>query len=328
VNGTFLAGHRFFGLLANVAFVFPKPGRVRTRRAVRHHDGKRAGRKRVRDPENILVNKSALVETLGCLGDTCTNRTLNEILDVVTPFARGEIVEPTCTMSAAEAASPLNPFKLGAGKPSDLIDRSIIIHLPVLPARRRRAESDLWAEFERGRPSLFGALCSAVATAIGSDAAPVDGPMPRLADFAIWASRAAPAFGCSAEGFSAIYGRRLAEHGVAAIESSPLALPLVRLALRGPWAGTAADLLYALESCNGRPAYRTAQWPRSASSFADAVRRLAPSLRSVGVDVAFCRQPGTGRRIVSVSVTDAALALAQGADVPAEAPAQRGLLPE
>jgi len=207
----------------------------------------------------------------------------------------------------------------------DLLDRSLIVHLPLIPARRRLAESDFWREFNAARPALFGALCGAAAAALAAPPAPRDVALPRLADFAVWASRAAPSFGCTASDFAAVYARGVAEHSVAAMEASALARPLVRLAVAGDWRGTASDLVYAVETSAGRAGARTAGWPRSPTQFAGCVRRLAPSLRAIGINVAFEREPGTGRRLISLAVADRALALAHGWDgTPGARHCQRG----
>jgi len=99
----------------------------------------------------------------------------------------------------------------------------------------------------------------------------------------------------------------------------------VRLAVAGDWRGTASDLVYAVETSAGRAGARTAGWPRSPTQFAGCVRRLAPSLRAIGINVAFEREPGTGRRLISLAVADRALALAHGWDgTPGARHCQRG----
>ena len=190
----------------------------------------------------------------------------------------------------------------------DLVDRAVIVHLPVISDERRRAESDLWREFNELRPALFGALCRAVALALAEGPATPVGPLPRLADFASWAAAEAPAFGRTPAEFTAIYRRGAAEHCVAAVEASALARPIVRLALAGDWRGTASDLLEAVETHAGRSGSRAAGWPRSLPQFAGCVRRLAPSLRAIGVSVTFEREATTGRRLIGVVASDPALA--------------------
>ncbi|HUY34854.1 MAG TPA: hypothetical protein VMV69_19060 [Pirellulales bacterium] len=53
-------------------------------------------------------------------------------------------------------------------------------------------------------------------------------------------------------------------------------------------------------------------WPRDIARFGGYVRRLAPHLRSIGVGVVFDRDSRTGRRRITLSVSDAVLADAQG----------------
>ncbi len=209
----------------------------------------------------------------------------------------------------------------------DLLDRSLVIQLPVLRASRRRAEAELWSAFEAARPALMGALCAAARMALCSEAPFPGGELPRLADFAAWASRAAPGFGSSASDFAASYARGVAEYSAAAVEGNPLARPLVRIALAGEWRGTAAELGYAVEAVAGRLGVKRAGWPRSTIQFAGCVRRLAPSMRSIGVCIDFEREAGTGRRMIVLRATGAARALAAGWDSAASGrPCQLGLL--
>ena len=94
--------------------------------------------------------------------------------------------------------------------------------------------------------------------------------------------------------------------------ASALTRPLLRLAIGGPWQGTASDLLYAVETLIGRSGARHGGWPRDIARFGGYVRRLAPNLRSIGVAVVFDREPRTRRRRITLSVSDAVLADAQG----------------
>ena len=48
----------------------------------------------------------------------------------------------------------------------DLADRALVIPLVQIPDNERRSEDDLWAEFERQRPLILGALYDAVAVGI------------------------------------------------------------------------------------------------------------------------------------------------------------------
>lgn len=180
----------------------------------------------------------------------------------------------------------------------DLLDRALLVVLPPIPDSRRRPEADFWAEFDAARPALLGGLLDAVAAAIRGAPGVRLAELPRMADFAIWTTAAAPALGWSANHFLATYaGNRAAAHEVA-LESFSVA-PLVReLAEAGPWEGTAAELLERLSTMATEQAKRQKTWPATARTLAGALRRAAPSLRRVGVNVEFSRAPGGARRRV------------------------------
>ena len=78
---------------------------------------------------------------------------------------------------------------------NDLLDRSVILYLPEIPQASRRSESELWAEFRREHPRILGALLDAVAGALRNrDAVQLEG-LPRMADFAVWATAGEEALG-------------------------------------------------------------------------------------------------------------------------------------
>ena len=77
----------------------------------------------------------------------------------------------------------------------DLADRALIIQLGEIPDEERQLERHLWPAFEAAAPRLLGALLTAVSA--GLEALPsVDlKQLPRMADFAEWASPARAACG-------------------------------------------------------------------------------------------------------------------------------------
>ena len=70
----------------------------------------------------------------------------------------------------------------------DLADRAIFLTLEPIPDDKRRLEAELWAAFEAVRPRILGALLDAVA--VGLERLPEIRlkKLPRMADFAIWAT--------------------------------------------------------------------------------------------------------------------------------------------
>jgi hypothetical protein len=62
---------------------------------------------------------------------------------------------------------------------------------------------------------------------------------------------------------------------------------------KAPWSGSASELLEAIEAHTSDTARKARDWPAGPKALTDRLRRLAPPLRSVGVQV--MRGPRTGR---------------------------------
>lgn len=70
----------------------------------------------------------------------------------------------------------------------DLADRAILLTLEPIPEKRRRPEKELWAAFEVDRPRILGALLDAVAEGLKRLPETRLERLPRMADFALWAT--------------------------------------------------------------------------------------------------------------------------------------------
>jgi hypothetical protein len=185
---------------------------------------------------------------------------------------------------------------------SDLLDRSIVLHLPPLPEERCRPEAELWKDFETVRPRILGALLDTMAGAI-REMPNVQLPRhPRMADFATWATAAEPALGWERGSFLAAYTGNRAEANDLALDSSVVAPLLRELAEAGRWEGTCSDLLAQLAAEAGDKATRAQSWPKTPRALSGQLRRLAPNLRRAGVAVELYREAGgKRRRMVKVS---------------------------
>ena len=88
---------------------------------------------------------------------------------------------------------------------SDLLDRCIIVRLPAIPEDRRRPEAELIGAFQKVRPGIFGALLDAVAGGLRDLPTTNLSNLPRMADFARWATAAESSLGWSEGTFMAAY---------------------------------------------------------------------------------------------------------------------------
>ena len=127
----------------------------------------------------------------------------------------------------------------------DLADRAITIMLPRV--EKYRPSDEVWAEFERDRPRLLGALLDAVVVAIQNESATSIDPSIRMADAARWVAAAEPALPFENGTWLAAYaGVREDGHRIT-VESSVIGSSVLRLlATSRSWSGTATDLLAVL----------------------------------------------------------------------------------
>ncbi|MGD9721816.1 MAG: toprim domain-containing protein [Pirellulales bacterium] len=174
---------------------------------------------------------------------------------------------------------------------SDLLDRCLIVWLPAIPEANRRPEAELYAAFEQARPRILGALLDAVVTALRQLPTIKLPALPRMADFALWATAAETALGWDHGTFLAAYqGNRQSANDVA-LEASSVARPLLDLLdAEGAWSGTSSELLTALEGRVTDQVKRQNIWPKNARSVSGHLKRLAPNLRAGGWQVTFHRE--------------------------------------
>ena len=76
----------------------------------------------------------------------------------------------------------------------DLADRAIPLMLAPIAERQRRPEHALWQEFEHARPHILGALLDAAAHGLHMLPRVRLQRLPRMADFALWATACESAF--------------------------------------------------------------------------------------------------------------------------------------
>ncbi len=108
---------------------------------------------------------------------------------------------------------------------SDLLDRSVLLNLPRIDSEQRISEAKLDREFDEALPKILGGLLAAVSVAIRNQDQVKLLKLPRMADFAIWATAAEPALGLAPGEFLKAYtanrepGRRVCRR--AAVVSRP-----------------------------------------------------------------------------------------------------------
>jgi hypothetical protein len=177
----------------------------------------------------------------------------------------------------------------------DLQDRTIAMTLPAISKQHRRPEAELWRTFQRIRPQVLGALLDAVSCALRRHDEIRLPSLPRLADFALWVTAAEPALGYTEGTIIRAYSDSTQHAIEETLDGDPLSVAIRALPL--PWEGTAAELLKQVT-----PPQRPRGWPESPRGMSGGLRRLAPQLRCVGIQVDFPPRKSTRRVIVICSI--------------------------
>jgi len=151
----------------------------------------------------------------------------------------------------------------------------------------------------RPRPLILGALLEAASHGLRTLSGVCLKRLPRMADFALWATACETAL-WPAGTFMRAYeeNRRAAIEGV--IEADPVADHVRDMMAKAiTWTGRASDLhrIGADRSPDGCSA-RSSGWPKSPRALAGRLRRAQTSLRALGIEITFSREGRGGTRII------------------------------
>jgi hypothetical protein len=182
---------------------------------------------------------------------------------------------------------------------SDLADRALFLTLPPIADGRRRVERQLWREFEVARPRILGSLLDAAAHGLRKVAGIHLEELPRMADFALWATACETAFwpaGTFTQAYQANRGTVIED----LIDADPVAARIREIMTnRSTWTGSALDLLRAGADLPG-PRLTIAAWPKNPRALAGRLRRVQPFLRALGIHIAFTREGRGGTRVIRI----------------------------
>ena len=185
----------------------------------------------------------------------------------------------------------------------DLLDRIVYLQLPPIPASARKNESDFWREFESAKPQIMGAILGVLVEALRRADSVRLPELPRMADFAIWATAAEEALGFRKGEFMAAYSKNRRESSLLALEFAPAAsfIPQLVHSSGGTWEGTHGELLTALNMLATEDK-RDPDWPKSARKMAAVLSRSEPNLAVASVRFTkLNREGGTGARRIRLS---------------------------
>jgi hypothetical protein len=173
----------------------------------------------------------------------------------------------------------------------DLAERGLFITLSAIPETERRTESEINSAIDTARPAILGALLAAVANGLRRLQATKLDRMPRMADFAVWATACGDGTLWPERGFMAAHDSNRANAVDDAIEGDPVAnairglMDAERAEGRTIWAQTPQNLLAALKLIAGDAATKAKGWPETPRVLSGRVMRAATVLRASGIEI-------------------------------------------
>ncbi len=183
----------------------------------------------------------------------------------------------------------------------DLADRAIFLTLEPIPEQRRRPEAELWTAFEEERPRLLGALLDAVVQGLKMLPQTKLERLPRMADFALWATACETVLWPAGTFWSAYCGNldKMVEN---VIEADPVAAAVCAVMLeQTQWTGTATELLATLAVVAGERVAKSKTWPGSPRALSGRLRRSATFLRKAGIEVDYTKEGRARTRIIQIT---------------------------
>jgi hypothetical protein len=210
----------------------------------------------------------------------------------------------------------------------DLADRAVFLTLEPIPEERRRPEAELRAAFEAERPRILGALLDAVVEGLRRLPETRLEKLPRMADFALWATACETALWPAGTFWSAYCGNRdEAVEGV--IDADPIAAAVrAMMETRKVWTGTASDLLGALAEAAGERIAKSRTWPDSPRALSGRLRRALTFLRTIGIEVSFRREGWARTRTIHIATTSGHSSLEDAGALPSVWAAPSASLPK
>lgn len=167
----------------------------------------------------------------------------------------------------------------------DLVDRALQVNLPAIPKSERKLEKAMWEQFNAVQPGILGALLDVMV--VGLQRLPYTEleSLPRLADFALWASACEQPLGWHPGAFTAAYQDAQDDLIKDALEAEPVAVHLQTFATVSGWTGTATELLEDLTAHAFGEKRPPKGWPGASNALSGALKRIAPALLAQGVEV-------------------------------------------
>jgi hypothetical protein len=166
----------------------------------------------------------------------------------------------------------------------DLADRSLIIHLQSISEQKRKSEKEYWEEFKNDHALIFGAICDILSSCIRNLPNVYLDKLPRMADFAKWATAGEQQAGFESGAFMNAYNRNRSEAIEITLQNDIFISSLIKFMLeRSEWIGSPEKLLnQELGSYATEMDRRSKSFPKI-NTLKNKLQRYKPQLEEVGI---------------------------------------------
>src|SRR3990167_987701 len=183
----------------------------------------------------------------------------------------------------------------------DLIDRSIIIELPIINEKNRKTEYELAKEFDCDKQKIFGALLDILSKVLKTLPTIQLETKPRMASFAVLGAALEKAMSLPSGSFAQEYKNNYHENILSAIENNPVAVALVKFMRdEKEYRCSYSDLLVKLSNYPYRPD-SSIDFPKSAKGLSNFLKRHAPALELISIKISFEKRTKDGYFITIIN---------------------------
>lgn len=185
----------------------------------------------------------------------------------------------------------------------DLADRALVIPLKPIAEKNRKTEKKLWQEIDSLLPSILGALLDACAHGQKNLPDVKLHNMPRMADFAKWITACEGAFWQEGR-FKKAFDANRNDATDYIITASPIASALRDLMEdKQVWEQSPTDLwsLLSEKYADEKIIRNRRDWPSTPRVMSDWLKRVAPQLRLIGIEVDNIKR--SGNRLIRITHT-------------------------
>lgn len=220
--------------------------------------------------ENISAEKSNML-CMACTGGGFTTRTLYTNNEETTYKFKVPIM--------------LNGINVVATK-ADLLDRCILIELDRIPSYERKEDSEIYAEFEKDKPKILGAIFNIISKAMNLYPSINLKELGRLADFTKWGYAVAEVSGIGGDRFLEAYLSNQSRANQEALDSNPVGNAIMYLLNKqASFEGRVSELLLKLNEIaveNGMD-IKSPLWANEANVLSRRLKEIKSNLELQGI---------------------------------------------